>query len=224
MINYIYIKNDVNGFYMYLNEPLDEISYAGQIGSTFQDFLDGKWVLLSNQQIEFKNNNPEASVEEVFNMELNNSEEIIPERTVQRAKEEKLQQLIEYDDSTEVNSFTINNIITDWFTPAERANYKNSVDSAKTLGVGTLRIPIDNQLVYINTIKASQMLAAIQLYADQCFLVTQNHMQNINRLETIEQIDNYDFTVGYPNKLNFNLSDTQQEESEESDEREEEEE
>ena len=49
------------------------------------------------------------------------------------------------------------------------------------------------------------MLAAIQLYADQCFIKTKQHEAAIKALATIEDINNYDYTVGYPTKLNFTL-------------------
>jgi hypothetical protein len=49
------------------------------------------------------------------------------------------------------------------------------------------------------------MLAQIQLYADQCFLVTKQHEAAVNALDSIESVDNYDITLGYPTKLVFNV-------------------
>lgn len=48
-------------------------------------------------------------------------------------------------------------------------------------------------------------LAQIQLYADRCYIVTETHKSNVNALKTIEEVDNYDITSGYPEKLNFNI-------------------
>lgn len=52
------------------------------------------------------------------------------------------------------------------------------------------------------------MLAAIQLYADACYMVTKGHLLAIDSLENIEEVDTYDYTVGYPEKLNFSIDAT----------------
>ena len=49
------------------------------------------------------------------------------------------------------------------------------------------------------------MLAQIQLYADQCFIVTKQHKAAVEALDSIEAVDNYDVTAGYPTKLTFNV-------------------
>lgn len=59
--------------------------------------------------------------------------------------------------------------------------------------------------VTLDVENAEKMLAAIQLYADACFLATKQHELIINNMTEIEDVDNYDFTVGYPEKLNFNV-------------------
>ena len=57
----------------------------------------------------------------------------------------------------------------------------------------------------VSTVKAEQMLAAIQLYADACFMVTKNHNLAVEALETMEDVDAYDFRTGYPERLNFDI-------------------
>ena len=47
------------------------------------------------------------------------------------------------------------------------------------------------------------MLYAIENYASACYDNTQKHIAEIEKLEIKEDIENYDFTVGYPEKLNF---------------------
>lgn len=37
----------------------------------------------------------------------------------------------------------------------------------------------------------------------QCINVTESHIENIMNLESEDEISNYDFTLGYPEKLNF---------------------
>ena len=47
------------------------------------------------------------------------------------------------------------------------------------------------------------MLNAIELYASACYDNTQVHIANINAIEDIETLKNYDYRTGYPEKLRF---------------------
>ena len=55
-------------------------------------------------------------------------------------------------------------------------------------------IPIDDAL---------EMFAALEIYAKQCYNVTSQHKLNVMSLESIDEVNNYDFTVRYPKKLAF---------------------
>ena len=198
----IYIWKTCPDIYIETEQPIDAEYWAGWIGETYEDFLDGKWVLLSNEQATFHSENPEASVREVLAMELDPV--VTPDRIVV-AKNEKLAELAAYDAGTDINDFTVNNEMHAWFTPEMRSNYRNSIDAAKLLGVENLDVFIGDTLVTLPTASAEQMLAAIQLYADQCFIKTTQHEAAIKALNTVEDINNYDYTVGYPTKLNFTL-------------------
>ena len=197
MEKYIYIKRGVANLFTEFLTPLLEEEYDN-LGSTYQDYLDDKWVLLSDEQVAFLEENPKASVKEVWDMHLR-------ERTLDEAKTQMLRQIERYDRSSEVNNFKVNDVIDCWFTPAERANYKNSIDAAKLLDVSELSMYIGNLPIQISTIQAEKMLAAIQLYADACYNVTKSHKIAVENLETIEEVDNYDYTVGYPEQLNFEV-------------------
>jgi hypothetical protein len=47
------------------------------------------------------------------------------------------------------------------------------------------------------------MLVALEVYAGDALNVTEAHKAAVNALETIEEVDNFDITVGYPEKLSF---------------------
>lgn len=198
----IYIRKNIQGFYIEFPDQIDSEYYEGQIGETYEDFLEGKWVLLSNEQETFHEENPEASVREVLAMEL---DPVVTPDPIVVAKNEKLAALATYDAGTDINDFTVNEQMHAWFTPEMRSNYRNSIDAAKLLGVESLDVFIGDTLVTLPTSSAEQMLAAIQLYADQCFIKTKQHEAAIKALNTVEDINNYDYTVGYPTKLNFTL-------------------
>ena len=48
-----------------------------------------------------------------------------------------------------------------------------------------------------------QMLVALEVYAGDALNVTEAHKAAVDALETIEAVDNFDITAGYPEKLSF---------------------
>ena len=52
--------------------------------------------------------------------------------------------------------------------------------------------------------KAQQMLSLLELYALDCYRMTETHKININAVTTIDEL-NYDYTTGYPEQLQFEI-------------------
>lgn len=50
---------------------------------------------------------------------------------------------------------------------------------------------------------AIQMLYALEVYASECYDNTQAHLAAVGKLEILDEILEYDYRVGYPEKLNF---------------------
>lgn len=222
---YTYIKKNVKGNYVELPEMLTSEQY-NNLGTDWVDYQQNKWVMLSEEQVAFHEANPDASIKEVWLCKLNIVTE--PTRTIEDAKNEMLRKIDEYDRSDSVNNFYVNGFNA-WFTPAERNNYKQSVDAAKLLGVETLSFFIGDIAYTISTTGAEQVLAQIQLYADAAFIATKQHKLKVEQMAdieepvkdeeshepteeykalvaaTIEAIDSYDYTTGYPTMLNFEL-------------------
>lgn len=69
MANVTYIKKSIPKQYVEFETALSPEEY-NNIGTTWQDYLDNKWVRLSNEQLAFHNEHPEASVKEVWDMEI----------------------------------------------------------------------------------------------------------------------------------------------------------
>jgi len=196
---YIYIKKG-HGFIEF-GSPMSQELNGNVMGTTWQDYVAGKWVPLSAEQVAFKEEHPNASVLEVWRMEITPA----PVRTLEQAKSEKISAINAYDVSDNVNQFTLNGVLTDWFTPAQRSNYRNSIDAAKVVGIESLSLFVGGNAITITTTLAEQLLAQIQLYADACYIVTQQHIAAVNALDTIEAVDAFDITQDYPAKLNFSL-------------------
>lgn len=197
-----YIKKSIKGYYIEFPEAMDTDYWKDEIGSTFSDFQDNKWVPLTDEQVEFHKNNPSASVREVWDMETYQSEST--EKTLDQIKQEKIWELERYDSSDSVNSFLVNNKPT-WISATDRSNYRTSIEAAEIVGKTEVSVYIVDQLITLTTERAKTILAQIQLYADSCYLTTMQHKKAIQALETAEEVNNYDYTVNYPEKLNFNV-------------------
>ena len=47
------------------------------------------------------------------------------------------------------------------------------------------------------------MVNAVEDYAGGCQAVTEAHRSAVEALDTIKKVEDYDITIGYPNKINF---------------------
>ena len=170
---YVYIKKNHSTHFVEFNEALNPELYDN-IGTTWQDYEANKWVLLSSEQVAFRDEHPNASVKEVYDMEI-----VVPVRTLEMAKQEKLWAIEDYDRSDHVNSFTIDfggGVTQDaWITPEQRSNYKNSLDSAELLGLTEVHPVFNGQQLTLSLQMAKMALAQIQIYADRCYIVTETH-------------------------------------------------
>ena len=115
-------------------------------------------------------------------------------------KEVLKKQIVNFDTSDNVNAFLMNNQKY-WLDKSTRVGLQqliNSSDSEVSLVLGdeVLTLPKD---------VASKFLAQLEVYAGKCFIQTQKHLIAIKELKTIEDIINYDYTKGYPEKIIFNV-------------------
>ena len=133
-------------------------------------------------------------------------EYVIPEPT----EEEKLQDakrgmrdVIEvYDSSDEVNGFYMKGVQM-WLDKATRAGLMLRFEAERAIGMTETSLWYEGVMYTLSLESAFQMLYALELYASQCYDNTQRHLANINGLETIEEVEAYDYMSGYPQKLNF---------------------
>ena len=94
-----------------------------------------------------------------------------------------------------------------WANKSERSTLKTAIQDCLTMGIETYRLDL-RELGVSFTVSCQnilQMLSALEVYAIQCYNKTTDHIFNVRRLENMEDIKNYDFTQGYPEKLIFNI-------------------
>ena len=117
-------------------------------------------------------------------------------------KEEAIEQITEYDQSEDVNSFTLQGK-TMWLPKETRVGLVNSVTIEKNAGKETTVLWFGGEKYELPVNTALQMLSALELYALECYNVTAAHKAAVNALESVEDVVAYDYTQGYPEKLNF---------------------
>lgn len=215
---YWYINRDADGLYVGLNEELDPES--NYLGGTLDDYDNGAWVLLDTDQIAFKQANPEASLEEVFNMELGQVDEPgvsgmdVDELGI--AKQAKLR-AIEWKDN-ESNKFFIS------FTKggAEVANialwldkdlrnslYSITLPALLADGETTTKLWADTtppQSVEVPISWAMDKLPLLEIYAKRTYDIRSSNEAAAYAAETVEAVQAIDPSSGYPNYLTFELN------------------
>lgn len=124
------------------------------------------------------------------------------ELPIEAEKARKIAEIEDYSNSSNVNDLTFKGLHT-WVTPGVRANYLVSLDAAELLGEKDITFVVEGVQVTLAIEKVRIILAQIQRYADACYIVTEGHKRAVRALENVDEVRGYDFTKGYPNKLNF---------------------
>ena len=127
-----------------------------------------------------------------------------PISKLDQAKKEVIRKIDEYDTSVNVNSFKLNGVDV-WLSKDTRVGLMNSISIEKAAGKEQSVLWFNNICVTVNCDSAIQMLSALELYALDCYNKTAEHKANVQNLSSIEEVHNYDYTQGYPNKLEFTI-------------------
>lgn len=194
---YTYIKKSQPGKYVAFDKPLSAEEY-NNIGSSWDDYINGKWVMLSDQQIIFRDVNPNATLKEVWDMSLT----AVPEKTLDDAKLKKIQDVEEYDGSSAVNSFMLGDQSM-WLTVEERQQIATQINANESIGRENMTRWFNGHSYTFPLSTWKQMLIALEVYAGDSLNVTESHKAAINAMNSITDVEAYDYTQGYPEKLVF---------------------
>ena len=124
------------------------------------------------------------------------------DEVIAELKKLKNDEITKYDTSSNVNAFSLNGVDV-WLDRDTRVSLMNSTKIAKDMAQ-------ENTILWLGTVKitvkcdqAIQLLSALEMYALSCFNKTAEHRKNVEALTTINDLVSYDYTVGYPEKLNL---------------------
>ena len=124
------------------------------------------------------------------------------ELTLEGAKDQMKEKIIEYDSSDSVNDFSIQGIHL-WLDLAKRTGLKLRFEAERAKGQEDTILWHDGMQFPLKIEDALMMLFAIEVYASACYDNTQLHISNVEKLESIEEVLAYEYKTGYPEKLEF---------------------
>lgn len=127
-----------------------------------------------------------------------------PPETLEQTKLNKIQEIDIYDKSPDVNSFILNGSSA-WLSKSDRVGLMNSINIEKAAGRESSILWFNGIKFQIDCSTAIQLLSALELYALECYNVTASHKANVDLLQTIEDINNYNYMSGYPDKITINI-------------------
>lgn len=124
-----------------------------------------------------------------------------PEELLARAKANKIAELEAYDQS-EVNSFSVNGKDM-WLDHDVRQQLRISLDALSQAGRENVTKWFDGSEYTYPIDVWYYMLAQVEVYASDALNVTESHKAAINAMTSVSEVEEYNYTVGYPDKLSF---------------------
>ena len=125
-------------------------------------------------------------------------------KTLEEAKEILLAEIDAYDKSSAVNGFALNGAVV-WLDKATRVGLMNSTSITKAMGQPTTTLWLGESKMEVPCDTAIQLLSALEMYALECFNVTAAHKKAVSELTTIEEVEKYNITAGYPAQLRMEV-------------------
>lgn len=124
------------------------------------------------------------------------------EELLDRARSKKIQEILDYDTSPNINCFYMSDTEI-WLDKETRTGLKLRFEAETNIGMIETSLWYNNIRFTLPTSSAVQMLYLLEIYASQCYDNTQFHIKSVSELTNVDDIENYDYTTGYPNKLKF---------------------
>lgn len=128
-------------------------------------------------------------------------------KTLQMARSSKLAEIIAYDKSEAVNSFLLNGQ-TVWLDYETRSRVYDGNERLRLMGRTETTLWLNGICFNMTIEQAQSLIASIEVYAKDCYNVTERHKVEVKALTTYEEVMAYDITEGYPEKIELNIDDT----------------
>lgn len=133
-------------------------------------------------------------------------------KTIEEAKEILLAEIDAYDKSSAVNGFYLNGMLIPWSKddPSspnvdKRMGLRQNIADKVALGEENISIWMKGMSFTMPCAQAEMLMRSIENYAYECFNVTAAHKVAVSELTSIEEVEKYDITAGYPAQLKMEV-------------------
>lgn len=133
-------------------------------------------------------------------------------KTLEEAKEILLAEIDAYDKSSAVNGFYLNGMLIPWSKDApsspnvdKRMGLRQNIADKVALGEENISIWMKGMSFTMPCAQAEMLMRSIENYAYECFNVTAAHKVAVSELNSIEEVEKYDITAGYPAQLKMEV-------------------
>lgn len=121
-------------------------------------------------------------------------------RKLARAKREVLKKIEDYDTSPAVNGFCLNGERV-WLDFELRDRVYQGNERLQRIGRTDTTLWLGKQCYNLSIEQAQNIISHIEAYAKDCYNVTAAHKKAVSELTSIEEVEKYDITAGYPAQL-----------------------
>lgn len=125
-----------------------------------------------------------------------------PEELLQEAIESKKREIEAYDSSEAVNSFRLNGMSV-WINREDRIGTRRAIELDVESGRTESEIWLNGFRLVVNCQLAMKLLDMVGHYAYKAYNVTQAHLHEVQQLESVKEVEKYDYRKGYPEKLDL---------------------
>lgn len=125
-----------------------------------------------------------------------------PEELLQEAIESKKREIEAYDNSEAVNSFKLNGVSV-WINREDRIGTRRAIELDVESGRTESEIWLNGFRLVVNCQLAMKLLDMVGHYAYKAYNVTQAHLHEVQQLESVKEVEKYDYRKGYPEKLDL---------------------
>ena len=177
----------------YIELELELNTEIYSIGSTIEDYKNGKWIKLTDEQLQFRQNNPEASKEEVINMKITPEPQPSEKDLLIEAKYNKEQEI---------------------FSKLQE-HYVYNLDSTNIFTFNTLAIKdrcSRNKSIIINGKEISSDILEIALgeindYSEKVQSNLDSKINSVRNCQSKEEVETINSDSGYPEIINKTTED-----------------
>lgn len=126
----------------------------------------------------------------------------MPENKLQQAIDAKVAEILAYNESDAVNSFLLDGVVK-WVVLNKRFVIQHDIRLDIEEGKENSEIWLDGHKLVLNSKVALQLINAIERYAYEAHNATQAHIFAVKNLTSVDEVEKYDHTANYPQKLNL---------------------